>query len=219
MAQNIRTDLKILVVGKSGVGKTSFVNRWTKNEFKENYRPTVVSEFGFKIHQSNGKLYRIQLWDIGGQDKSSGMAKIFSRDSHGCVIISDASNIKSLEETLNWKNLVSNEAVFIDGSQIPFILVENKVDLIDNREEFQNIENQTKNIAESNNFEKYFMASVKQNINIEESMNFLIELIVDKLEKHAENGNIVFNEQKQRDTIQIERESCTKIRRENRCCF
>ena len=218
MAQNIRTDLKILVVGNSGAGKTSFVNRWTKNEFKDNYKPTVVSEFGFKIHELNGKLYRIQLWDIGGQDKSSGMAKIFSRDSHGCVIISDSSNIATLGETLKWKDLVSNEANFIDGKKLPFILVENKIDLIENREEFQNIENQTKNIAENNQFEKYFMASVKQNINIEESMNFLIELIIDRLEKYAETGNIIFNEQKERDTIKIERVSSKQIRKEKKCC-
>ena len=217
MAQNIRTDLKILVVGNSGAGKTSFVNRWTKNEFKESYNPTVVSEFGFKIHELNGKLYRIQLWDIGGQDKSSGMAKIFSRDSHGCVIISD-SNTKNLEETIIWKNLISNEVDFIDGGKIPFILIENKIDLIENREEFQNIENQTKDIAENNNFEKYFMASVKQNINIEESMNFLIELIVDRLEKYSETGNFNFNEQKERDTIKIERVSSKQIRKEKKCC-
>ena len=218
MAQNIRTDLKILVVGNSGAGKTSFVNRWTKNEFKDNYKPTVVSEFGFKIHELNGKLYRIQLWDIGGQDKSSGMAKIFSRDSHGCVIISDSSNIATLGETLKWKDLVSNEANFIDGKKLPFILVENKIDLIENREEFQNIENQTKNIAENNQFEKYFMASVKQNINIEESMNFLIELIIDRLEKYAETGNIIFNEQKERDTIKIETVPSNHVRREKKCC-
>ena len=218
MAQNIRTDLKIIVVGRSGSGKTSYVNRWTKDEFKEYYKPTIVSEFGFKIHQSNNKLYRIQLWDIGGQDKSSGMAKIFSRDSHGCVILSDSTNIETLEETIIWKNLVSNEAKFIDGKELPFILVENKIDLIENREEFQNIENQTKNIAENNNFEKYYMASVKQNINVEESMNFLIELIVERLEKLSETGTNVFNEEKEKENIKIENVSSKQIRKEKVCC-
>ena len=204
---SIRTDLKILVVGHSGTGKTSFVRRWTKDEFKENYQATVVSEFGFKIHETKGNYYRIQLWDIGGQDKSPTMAKIFSRDSHGCVIISDSTNMKTLEDTLNWQKLVSDEATFIDGGKLPFILVQNKVDLIESREEFEQIENETKKISEFNNFEKYFMTSVKQSVNVEEAMTFLIDKIIERLEKHATNGNIIFNEQKQRETIRIRNDS------------
>ena len=204
---SIRTDLKILVVGHSGTGKKSFVRRWTKDEFKENYQATVVSEFGFKIHESKGNYYRIQLWDIGGQDKSPTMAKIFSRDSHGCVIISDSTNMKTLEDTLNWQKLVSDEATFIDGGKLPFILVQNKVDLIESREEFEQIENETKKISEFNNFEKYFMTSVKQSVNVDEAMTYLIDKIIERLEKHATNGNIIFNEQKQRETIRIRNDS------------
>jgi len=216
MTQSIRTDLKILVVGHSGTGKTSFVARWTKDEFKEKYQATIVSEFGFKIHESNGNLYRVQLWDIGGQDKSPAMAKIFSKDSHGCVIISDSTNLKTLEDTLNWQKLVSDETRFLDGGKLPFILVQNKVDLIENREEFEKIENETKNICQFNNFEKYFMTSVKQNVNVEEAMAFLIEKIVERLEKYAEDGNIIFNEQKKRGTIKIRNSSANDNKKD--CC-
>ena len=215
MTQNIRTDLKILVVGHSGTGKTSFVRRWTKDEFKEKYQATIVSEFGFKIHESKGSLYRIQLWDIGGQDKSPSMAKIFSRDSHGCVIISDSTDLKTLEDTLNWQKLVSDETNFIDGGKLPFILVQNKVDLIESREDFETIENETKNICEMNNFEKYFMTSVKQNVNVEEAMSFLIDKIIERLEKYAESGNIIFNEQKKRDTIRIRN---SNVNDKKSCC-
>ena len=215
MTQNIRTDLKILVVGHSGTGKTSFVRRWTKDEFKETYQATIVSEFGFKIHESKGNLYRIQLWDIGGQDKSPSMAKIFSRDSHGCVIISDSTDLKTLEDTLNWQKLVSDETNFIDGGKLPFILVQNKVDLIESREEFEKIENETKNICEMNNFEKYFMTSVKQSVNVEEAMSFLIDKIIERLEKHAEDGNIIFNDQKKRETIRIRN---SNVNDKQSCC-
>ena len=215
MTQNIRTDLKILVVGHSGTGKTSFVRRWTKDEFKETYQATIVSEFGFKIHESKGNLYRIQLWDIGGQDKSPSMAKIFSRDSHGCVIISDSTDLKTLEDTLNWQKLVSDEAKFLDGGKLPFVLVQNKVDLIESREEFEKIENETKNVCEMNNFEKYFMTSVKQSVNVEEAMSFLIDKIIERLEKHAEDGNIIFNDQKKRETIRIRN---SNVNDKQACC-
>lgn len=64
--KNIRGDLKIIVIGTAGTGKTSFVNQWTKNVFNETYKATIVSEFGFKILEINGKIYRIQLWDLAG---------------------------------------------------------------------------------------------------------------------------------------------------------
>ena len=97
-AESIRSDLKIIVIGSSGTGKTSYVNKWTKNIFQEEYKATMVSEFGFKVFEHEGKLYRIQLWDLAGQDKNSTVTKIFAKDSHGCIILSDATKPNSLEE-------------------------------------------------------------------------------------------------------------------------
>ena len=44
MAQKggFRSDLKIIVIGTSGTGKTSFVNKWTKNIFSDTYKATIV---------------------------------------------------------------------------------------------------------------------------------------------------------------------------------
>jgi len=64
--KNFRNDLKIVVIGNSGTGKTSFVNKWTKNTFSDTYKATIVSEFGYKIFEFKGKIYRIQLWDLAG---------------------------------------------------------------------------------------------------------------------------------------------------------
>ena len=93
-----RSDLKIIVIGTSGTGKTSFVNKWTKNIFSDTYKATIVSEFGFKIFEHEGKLYRIQLWDLAGQDKNAMVTKIFAKDAHGCVVMSDATNSQTREE-------------------------------------------------------------------------------------------------------------------------
>ena len=95
---SIKSDFKIIVIGTSGTGKTSFVNKWTKNIFQEEYKATIVSEFGFKVFEYDKKLYRIQLWDLAGQDKNSTVTKIFAKDSNGCVILSDATKSETLEE-------------------------------------------------------------------------------------------------------------------------
>ena len=90
--------MKIIAIGTSGTGKTSLVNKWTKNLFSEAYKATIVSEFGFKIFEKDGKLYRIQLWDLAGQDKNAMVTKIFAKDAHGCIIMPDATNKQTREE-------------------------------------------------------------------------------------------------------------------------
>ena len=93
-----RSDLKIIIIGNSYTGKTSLVNKWTKNIFNDIYKATILSEFGFKIFEKDGKLYRIQLWDVPGQDKNATATKIFAKDAHGCIIVSDATNLQTREE-------------------------------------------------------------------------------------------------------------------------
>ncbi len=98
MTESTNNEIKLIVIGKSGVGKTSLVNKWTKNKFSEEYKATIASEFGFKIYEHEGKYYRVQLWDIAGQDKNIMVTTIFARDSHGCIIMSDATNISIRNE-------------------------------------------------------------------------------------------------------------------------
>jgi len=98
MSSSATSDLKIIVIGKSGSGKTSFVNKWTKNIFSENYKATIVSEYGFKIFEHDGKFYRIQLWDIAGMDRSAKLTKTFAKGAHGAIVMCEAKNMASRDE-------------------------------------------------------------------------------------------------------------------------
>ena len=100
-----RNDIKIIIIGNSGVGKTSFVNKWTKNTFNESSsKSTIGSEFVHKIFENNGTIYNVQLWDIAGQDKNIMVTKYFARDSHGCIIMSDSTNIAMRDEYIKTYN-------------------------------------------------------------------------------------------------------------------
>ena len=166
MTQN-ETDIKIIIIGCSGVGKTSFVQRWIKGYFEKSYRPTIVSDFQYKILEWRGKCYRILLWDIGGQDKTPSMAKIFTRDSHGCIVINDLSKKDNINETMKWKKVVYDESAFIDGDKLPFILIQNKIDLLEGDKDYLNeVMNESQKLVDNGDFIGYFMTSVKENINI-----------------------------------------------------
>ena len=204
MNQNA-TDIKIIIIGCSGVGKTSFVQRWIKGYFEPVYKPTIISDFQFKIIEWRGKCYRILLWDIGGQDKTPSMAKIFTRDSMGCIVINDISKKDIINETMKWKKVVYDESAFIDGDKLPFILIQNKVDLIENDKEYLNIAvNDSQKLVDNGDFIGYYMSSVKENINIEEPIKFLIDNIIDRLEKYHASENNDLKESKARETYRLE---------------
>ena len=148
--KEINSELKIIVIGNSNTGKTSFVNKWTKGTFTDNYKATVVSEFSFKVFQFKDKYYRIQLWDLAGQDKNTHITKIFSKNSHGCIVLCDITNKETLNDTLKWKESVDESTRFIDGDIIPSVLVQNKIDLVD--EESLKDEEDIKKFAEDNKY-------------------------------------------------------------------
>ena len=220
MNQNV-TDIKIIIIGCSGVGKTSFVQRWIKGYFEPVYKPTIISDFQFKIIEWRGKCYRILLWDIGGQDKTPSMAKIFTRDSMGCIVINDISKKDIINETMKWKKVVYDESAFIDGDKLPFILIQNKVDLIENDKEYLNIAvNDSQKLVDNGDFIGYYMSSVKENINIEEPIKFLIDNIIDRLEKYHASENNDLKESKARETYRLEdnNKKDKDKNKKDRCC-
>ena len=186
-AKNTKNELKIIVIGNSNTGKTSFVNKWTKGTFTDFYKATVVSEFSYKIFQYKEKFYRIQLWDLAGQDQNTHITKIFSKNSHGCVVLCDITNKDSLNDTLKWKESVDESARFLDGGFLPSVLVQNKIDLVE--EDIVKNEEEIKKFAEDNKFINYFRTSAKMGVGIDECMEFLITHILDKIEKCAKEGN------------------------------
>ena len=201
MGKNSKNELKIIVVGSSGTGKTSFVNKWIKNTFDENYKATIVSEFSYKIIDYKDKSYKIQLWDLAGMDQNICITKIFSKDSHGCIVLSDITDEKTLKECVRWKDTVDETTKFLDGTNIPSILIRNKVDLLEN-EDNNDDEEQTKKFCDDHGFLRYFKTSAKTGSNIEEAMNFLISTIIDKMEKLAESGTNPFEKDRKSLVLQ-----------------
>ena len=187
--KNIRSDLKIIVVGNTNTGKTSFVNKWTKNQFSESYKATIVSEFGYKIFEKNGKIYRIQIWDLAGQDKSTTMTRVFCKDSHGVVVLCDVTDKISLDATIKWKKSIDDSVTFFDGSPLPMMIIQNKIDLLGSESNdgnyneliSENLE-LLKDFSEKNGFVMHNQTSVKKGLNINESMDEFLGFIIEKTE-------------------------------------
>ena len=189
---HFQSDLKIIVTENSQTDKTSFVNKYTKNFFNDSYKPIVISEFGFKIYQKDNKLYRLHIWNFNGQDENGIVTKIFAKDAHGCIILSDATNIKTREDKLKWKKSVDEVSKFLDGGKLPCILVESKSDILKGNINKYYFEEKIKKFAKENGFDDGFLGSSKTGKNIIESFDFLIGKIIERNELMQSKGFDVF---------------------------
>ena len=180
-------DLKIIIVGTSGTGKTSLFKKYTGRKFSDIYKPSVSSEFYSKNFKYKGKLYKIQMWDVICQKKYASLIKIFSKGSHGCIFLSDATNLQTREDILEWKKSVDKEAVFLDGGKLPSIIVESKCDLIKENQK-KNFKKELNEFAEKNEFYGAFLASSKTGENVNKSFHFLLKIIIKRMDDIVSKG-------------------------------
>jgi len=199
--ENNKVDFKIIILGKSGTGKTSYANKWIRNKFSENYKSTIVSEFSSKLYNYKDKIYNINLWDIAGQDHHAVAAKVFMKDAVGCITMSDVTEEESLNEAVKWKKFLDENELFPDKNPMPNMIIQNKVDL-EPENEAQDM-TKLENFCKENKFDCCFKTSAKTGFNINESMGKLIEIIAKRLDEYTSKETIDLN----RKTVAIDPEN------------
>ena len=131
-------------------------------------------------------------YGIYGQDKNATITKIFAKDAHGAVIMSDAVNIDSRKDSIKWKNSIDEVANFIDGGKLPCILVENNIDLLPYEEKD---ELELQRLSEKYGFIGTFRVSSNTGKNVNEAMDFLIKNII-KRKDDFEDKNLEIKDKK-----------------------
>lgn len=127
-----RLQLKVIVLGDSGVGKTSILNRFVKQEFSQSYRATVGADFLFKEFTMDNKEISLQLWDTAGQERFQSLGNAFYRGTDCCLLVYDITNIESFENIMSWKKEFL-ERSGNENTNFPIILIGNKCDLTGDR--------------------------------------------------------------------------------------
>lgn len=99
--------IKILVLGDSGVGKSSLVHLMCHGSVAASTQWTIGCSIEIKLHQykegtSHQKTCCIELWDIGGSRSHSIARKIFFNSYHGIILVQDLTNRKSEQNLKNW---------------------------------------------------------------------------------------------------------------------
>ena len=163
---------KVVLLGDSGVGKTSLVRRFVYDMFSEDYIQTIGTKVSKKntIVQFEGEKYRISLviWDVLGQQGYSNVQSAAFRGSDGALFVCDISRKDTLHGILHyWMPTLESVA------GVPGILLVNKDDLSD------------KKIGEDEIIEfsritglPYLRTSAKNGDNVEKAFSNLAELML-----------------------------------------
>ena len=117
--------IKLLSLGGGAVGKTSLSTKWIKNEFYENYTPTIEEMFE-KTVEIQGKTYEVEITDTAGQDEFSSMKFRYISPSEGFIFVFSILEKK----TFNELNGLYNDVITTkEKNFVPCVVIGNKGDL------------------------------------------------------------------------------------------
>ncbi|XP_032163566.1 ras and EF-hand domain-containing protein isoform X4 [Mustela erminea] len=118
---------KIVLAGDAAVGKSSFLMRLCKNEFRGNTSATLGVDFQMKTLLVDGERTVLQLWDTAGQERFRSIAKSYFRRADGVLLLYDVTCEKSFLNVREWVDMIEDAT----QESVPIMLVGNKADLHD----------------------------------------------------------------------------------------
>uniref|UniRef100_A0A673CCP7 RAS and EF-hand domain containing n=1 Tax=Sphaeramia orbicularis TaxID=375764 RepID=A0A673CCP7_9TELE len=116
---------RIVLAGDAAVGKSSFMLRLCKNEFKSNSSATLGVDFQMKTLIVDGEPALLQIWDTAGQERFRSIAKSYFRRADGVLLLYDVTCQKSFLNVREWVDMIEE----VSQENIPMMLVGNKSDL------------------------------------------------------------------------------------------
>ncbi|KAL0846775.1 hypothetical protein Bca101_020021 [Brassica carinata] len=175
MATRRRTLLKVIVLGDSGVGKTSLMNqypcnnKYVHNKFSLQYKATIGADFVTKELQIGDKLVTLQvIWDTAGQERFQSLGAAFYRGADCCALVYDVNVAKSFDSLDNWHEEFLKQASPSDPKTFPFIVLGNKVDIDGGRSRVVS-ETKAADWCASNGNIPYFETSAKEDYNVDDA--------------------------------------------------
>eukprot|EP01031_Cornospumella_fuschlensis_P043043 gene43043-52603_t len=121
MATRKKVLLKIIILGDSGVGKTSLMNQYVNKKFTTQYKATIGADFLTKEIMIDDKLVTLQIWDTAGQERFQSLGVAFYRGADACVLVYDITNEKSFEAVGAWREEFLAQASPRDPDHFPFL--------------------------------------------------------------------------------------------------
>uniref|UniRef100_A0AC35TJI3 Ras-related protein Rab-35 n=1 Tax=Rhabditophanes sp. KR3021 TaxID=114890 RepID=A0AC35TJI3_9BILA len=161
---------KLLIIGDSGVGKSSLLLRFADNTFSPNYITTIGVDFKIRTIVVNGQKIKLQIWDTAGQERFRTITSTYYRGTHGVVVVYDVSSGESFSNVKRWLLEIDNNCDSVEK-----ILVGNKADDPERRVV---LKADAEKFAASMNIH-FFETSAKENICVDDMFSCITKLVLD----------------------------------------
>ena len=212
--------VKVVLVGESGVGKTSIVSRFTKDTFNADEISSSSAQFISKTIKINEQSIKFDIWDTAGQERFRALAKIFYKDAKVIILVYDIISKESFECLKKYWYKESSENSTADI----FFVVGNKSDLYENE---QVSDEEGKKFAKEINA-IFKLTSALSNTGIDRlfetigkkilNPNFNEDDINDISNSIPGKQNVNINKNKGRDTVKLTNQNVNNSDKKRRCC-
>mmetsp|Transcript_34121 Transcript_34121/g.39767 ORF Transcript_34121/g.39767 Transcript_34121/m.39767 type:complete len:205 (-) Transcript_34121:99-713(-) len=155
-----KVQVKVCILGSSGVGKSSLLRRFVTNEFEETEQTTLGAAFQDKNLDYKGTMYKFQIWDTAGQEKYAPLAQMYYRDAKVAILVYDITNKDSYATLKEWYTELMDKG----PKDLIICVVGNKCDL----EEQEEVDGETARTYARSINALFRLTSAKENKGISE---------------------------------------------------
>jgi small GTP-binding protein len=124
-APSVRVPVKLVLIGDSGVGKTSLVTRWITGLGTFDFGSTIGANHQRRLLTIGGNEVDLQIWDTAGQEQFHALTPLYARSSAVAILVTSIADPATFESIDDWLDILYSAAP--EGP--PIILAVNKIDL------------------------------------------------------------------------------------------
>ncbi|KAI7812297.1 putative EF-hand calcium-binding domain-containing protein 4A, partial [Triplophysa rosa] len=173
---------KVVFLGNSGVGKSSFIQHYSSGHFPNNMASTVGMDFQVRSVMLDSTPVALQLWDTAGQERFHSITQQYFRRADGIVAMYDVTQETSFTAVRHWLDQVQEKMT--EGACL--MLLGNKTDLATD-DKRQVTKPQGRRLAEQYQAE-FYECSAKNKQHVEEVMTHLTRLLASQQDKQCESA-------------------------------
>ncbi|XP_046386933.1 ras-related protein Rab-35 [Ischnura elegans] len=202
MAREYDHLFKLLIIGDSGVGKSSLLVRFADNTFSGNYITTIGVDFKIRTVEIEGERVKLQIWDTAGQERFRTITSTYYRGTHGVIVVYDVTNGDSFANVKRWLHEIEQNCDVVNR-----ILVGNKNDAPDKKVV---LTEDAQRFADQMGIQ-LFETSAKDNLNVEEMFMAVTRQVL-RTKKERKERQAIQNS----DTVNLR--SRTSKQSKRKCC-